>query len=152
MARGGWPGPSDPDAGVWGGESVARRFISPDGMTVLVGRGAADNDILTFKLASPKDFWFHVAGESGSHVVVRNPDGESRLPRETARFAAALAAGYSKARRGGRTAVHWTTCRDVRKARGQAPGKVTLRRSNTVHATPLRPDDPTPPDRLMAAK
>ncbi len=146
MARGmqngtAWCEASDPEAGVWGGVSVARRFTSPDGMTVLVGRTAADNDILTFKLAATKDFWFHVAGASGSHVVVRNPEGQARLPRATARFAAALAAGYSKARRGGRTAVHWTTCGDVRKPRGLAPGKVTLRRSNTVHAAPLRPDD-----------
>jgi len=38
------PPPSDADAGVWRGRSVARRFVSPDGMTVLVGRTAADND------------------------------------------------------------------------------------------------------------
>ena len=36
---------------------------------------------------------FHVAAESGSHVVVRNPANLDRLPRETLRFAASLAAG-----------------------------------------------------------
>jgi predicted ribosome quality control (RQC) complex YloA/Tae2 family protein len=138
------PGPTDPELGLWRGRSVARRFTSPDGMTVLVGRTAADNDILSVRLASPRDFWFHVAAGAGSHVVVRNPDGLSRLPRDTARFAAALAAGHSKARAGGQVAVHATTCREVRKPRGFPAGKVTLGRYETITVVPLRPDDAPP--------
>ena len=129
---------TDADAGVWQGRSVARRFVSPDGFIVLVGRTAADNDIVTCKLAAPKDFWLHVAAESGSHVVVRNPDGLDRLPRETLRFAAGLAAGYSKARHAGRVAVHVARGADVHKRRGAPPGEVMLDRFTTVHATPLR--------------
>jgi predicted ribosome quality control (RQC) complex YloA/Tae2 family protein len=123
---------SDADAGIWHGKSVARRFVSPQGFVVLVGRTAHDNDILTFKLAAPRDFWFHVSGESGSHVVVRNPEGLDRLPRETERFAAALAAGYSKARNAGRVAVHVTRCADVHKSRGAPAGQVTLSRFTSV--------------------
>ncbi|HEX5757850.1 MAG TPA: NFACT RNA binding domain-containing protein [Thermoanaerobaculia bacterium] len=132
------PPPSDPEAGVWRGRSVARRFVSPDGMTVLVGRTADDNDLLTFELAAPRDFWLHVAADSGSHVVVRNPEGLERLPRETARFAAALAAGYSKLARGGRTAVHVTTRNEVTKRRGAPPGEVLLGRYTTVYAQPSK--------------
>ncbi len=132
------PSPSDPDTGFWQGRSIARVATSPDGMTVLVGRTARDNDVLSIKVAAPRDFWFHVAGESGSHVVVRNPDKLEALPRETKRFAASLAAGYSKARRGGKVAVHMARAGDVSKARGLAPGKVHLRRFQTVHASPLR--------------
>jgi len=139
--RGHPPGETDADAGIYLGQSVARVATSPDGMTVLIGRTARDNDVLSLKLAAPRDFWFHVAGESGSHVVVRNPDKLDVLPRETKRFAAALAAGYSKARQGGRTAVHMAQACDVGKRSGMAPGKVTLRRYATVHAHPLRLDD-----------
>jgi predicted ribosome quality control (RQC) complex YloA/Tae2 family protein len=110
-------------------------------MVILVGRTAADNDRLSLELASPNDFWFHVAAESGSHVVVRNPDGLERLPRDTRRLAASLAAGHSKARRGGRTAVHMARCRDVSKRRGLAPGKVHLGRHETVQASPVRIED-----------
>ncbi|MFV2072750.1 MAG: NFACT RNA binding domain-containing protein [Thermoanaerobaculales bacterium] len=138
--RSGPPPPSNPDAGIWQGRSIARVATSPDGMIVLVGRTANDNDVLSLKLASAKDFWFHVASESGSHVVVRNPDGLDSLPRETKRFAASLAAGYSKARRGGKVAVHMARAADVAKPRGLAPGKVTLRRFATVHASPMRLD------------
>jgi len=135
------PPPSDPDAGIWQGRSIARVAISPDGFVVLVGRTARDNDLLSIKLAAPKDFWFHVAGESGSHVVVRNPDNLDALPRETKRYASGLAAGYSKARRGGKVAVHMARAGDVTKARGLAPGKVHLRRYSTVRASPLRLDE-----------
>ena len=62
---------SDPDNGIWADRRVARRFVSPDGLVVLVGKTADDNDILTLKLAAPRDFWMHVAAESGSHVVIR---------------------------------------------------------------------------------
>jgi predicted ribosome quality control (RQC) complex YloA/Tae2 family protein len=134
-------GPTDPDAGIWQGRSVARRFVSPDGMIVLVGKTAKDNDILSLRLGGQKDFWLHVAGESGSHVVVRNPEGLERMPRETAQFAAALAARYSKARAGGRVAVHVATCRELSKPRGLAPGKVHLGRYKTVHAAPLVLDE-----------
>ena len=135
------PPPSDPDAGIWHGRAVARRVVSPDGMTILVGKTAADNDVLSLKLAAPSDFWFHVASGSGSHVVVRNPDGLDGLPRDSKRLAAGLAAGHSRARRGWRVAVHMARARDVSKRRGLAPGKVFLRRFDTVHATPVRADD-----------
>ena len=136
--RRGAPGPTDGDQGLWQGRAIARRFTSPDGMTVLVGKNAADNDVLSIKLASPRDFWFHVAAGSGSHVVVRNPDGLDRLPRDTLRFAAALAAGHSKVKAGGQVAVHWTRCDEVRKRRGAPAGEVTLGRYETVTVTPRR--------------
>ncbi|MDY7092680.1 MAG: NFACT RNA binding domain-containing protein [Acidobacteriota bacterium] len=135
------PPPPDPEQGTWRGRSVARRVVSPDGLTILVGRTAADNDILSLRLASPRDFWFHVAADSGSHVVVRNPDNLDRLPRETQQMAAGLAAGYSKARRGGRVPVHVTRCSEVSKPKGLPPGKVRLGRSSTVQVAPLRIED-----------
>lgn len=135
-ARSGPAGPTDPDAGVYCGRTVARRFLSRDGFVVLVGKTAEDNDVLTFKLGAPRDVWLHVAAEPGSHVVVRNPDGLERLPRDTIRFAAGLAARHSKARSAGRVAVHVATCADVSKPRGLPAGKVVLKRYTTVHATP----------------
>jgi predicted ribosome quality control (RQC) complex YloA/Tae2 family protein len=33
-----------------------------DDVEVLVGRGDAENDYLTFEVAEPHDFWLHVAG------------------------------------------------------------------------------------------
>jgi len=134
------PPPPDPERGIWQGRPVARRFVSPDGMTVLVGKTAEDNDVLSLKLAAPRDFWFHVAAESGSHVIVRNPEGLDRLPKATEELAASLAAGYSKARNGGRVSVHMCRAEDVRKPRGLPPGKVVLERFKNVQVAPWRPD------------
>ena len=117
---------------------MARRTVSPDGLVILIGRTAADNDVLTFKLAAQTDFWLHVAGESGSHVVVRNPANLERLPRDTKQLAAALAAGYSKARTGGRIAVHLCRVRDVSKPRGWPAGKVAIGRYDTLRVSPER--------------
>jgi len=134
------PGVTDPDEGIYQGRKIARKTLSPEGMIILIGKTAPDNDILSLKLASPRDFWFHVAGESGSHVIVRNPENLSSLPRETRRFAAALAAGYSRARRGGMVAIHETRVRYVSKRRGMEAGKVLLARHSTIRVRPLRLD------------
>ena len=117
-------------------DDVARRFESPDGMVVLVGKSAADNDVLTFKVAGQTDFWMHVAGESGSHVVVRNPENLDTLPRETLRYAASLAARYSKAKNAKKVTVHVARRKDVQKPRGMAAGKVVLKGYKSVKVEP----------------
>lgn len=139
------PGPSTPptdrEQGLYRGRRVARRFVSDDGWVVLVGKNAADNDVLTFKLGRPYDFWLHVAGGPGSHVVVLNDDRAARMPRDTEQLAASLAAGYSSERRGGRVSVHLVQCSDVSKPRGAAAGKVSIGRPRKLQAPPLREDD-----------
>jgi len=142
MSPGGTPPPSDPEQGIWRGRRIARRFVSPDGLTVLVGKSAEDNDRLSLDLCAPWDFWFHLAGDSGSHVVVRNPDRLDHLPKSTAEFAAGLAAGYSRARNAGRVAVHQARGADVSKRRGQPPGEVSLERWSSIQVRPLRGDEP----------
>jgi predicted ribosome quality control (RQC) complex YloA/Tae2 family protein len=104
-----------------------------DGFEILVGRGDADNDALTFDVASPHDFWLHVAGTPGSHVVVRNPDRVAELPRPVLEHAARLAAWHSKSRaRPGKVEVHVCRVADVSKRRGAPAGEVTLRRYDRV--------------------
>lgn len=130
---------TDADQGIWQGRAIARRFLSTDGMIVLVGKTAEENDLLSLRLGAPNDFWMHIAGDSGSHVVVRNPDNLDHLPKETLHFAAGLAARYSKAKNARRVPVHLARCADVSKPRGFEPGKVLLRRYTTVHAMPVDP-------------
>ena len=130
----------DRSTGRYRGRTIARRFESPDGFVILVGKAASDNDDLTFKLGRPDDFWLHVASESGSHVIVLNDAGVDRLPRPTRDLAAGLAARYSKAKSGGQVAVHFCQCRDVGKRRGAPAGQVELRRWDTVKAKPAQVD------------
>ena len=115
------------------------RTIDVDGFRVLVGKNDADNDVLTFEVAEPDDVWMHVAGHSGSHVVIRNPEGLRDLPRPVLERAAELAAWYSKARGGGKVEVHVCRAADVSKPRGFPPGKVLLARWSRLRVYPRDP-------------
>ena len=113
-----------------------------DGFEVLVGKGDAENDALTFDVAEPRDFWLHVAGPAGSHVVVRNPEELEELPRKVLQRAAELAAWHSKARGSrGKVEVHVCRVADVSKPRGFAPGEVLLRRWSSLKVYPKPPSD-----------
>ena len=118
-----------------------RMFTSSDGFAILVGRTGKDNDRLTFRLASPDDFWLHARGVPGAHVIVRNPRREARPPRETLQEAAEMAAWYSDARESDHADVHWTRRKNVRRSRGSSPGTVTLKRSETLRVRPKPPRD-----------
>ena len=110
------------------GKGMAFRSVMVDDFEVLIGKGDAENDLLTFKVADNLDFWLHVAGHPGSHVVIRNPDKLSELPRQVIERAAELAAYHSKARDGGKVEVHLARIADISKPRGFAPGKVILKK------------------------
>jgi predicted ribosome quality control (RQC) complex YloA/Tae2 family protein len=117
------------------------RSATVGGFEVLIGKGDAANDALTFRVAEPRDFWMHVAGVPGSHVVVRNPEDLPELPRPVLEAAAALAAHHSKARgRRGKVEVHVCRVADVGKPRGFEPGEVRLRRFEVVRVYPRSGD------------
>lgn len=116
-----------------GSKGRSYRAQTVEGFEVLIGRGDADNDALTFDVAEPHDFWMHVVGSPGSHVVVRNPDQLTELPRPVLEKAAALAAWHSKARgRRGKVEVHVCRAADVSKPSGAPPGEVRLRRWDSL--------------------
>jgi predicted ribosome quality control (RQC) complex YloA/Tae2 family protein len=119
-----------------------RRHTSPDGLEILVGKSGDENDTLTFKVASPHDFWLHAAGRPGAHVVVRNPQRLKAIPEATLRVAAGIAAFYSDARREGKVDVHHTQRKHVRKARGMPRGQVLVRRFRTIQVAPRLPAPP----------
>jgi len=118
------------------GKGAAFRSVMVDGFEVLIGKGDAENDQLTFKVADNTDFWLHVASVPGSHVVIRNPDKLSELPRQVLERAAELAAYHSKARDGGKVEVHLARIADISKPRGFAPGKVILKKWTGIRVYP----------------
>ena len=118
------------------------RVVDVLGFEVLVGKGDAENDWLTFEVAEPHDLWLHVAGPAGSHVVVRNPEKLEELPREVILRAAELAAWHSKARGSrGKVEVHLCRVADVSKPRGFAPGEVRLRNWTALKVYPRGMDE-----------
>jgi predicted ribosome quality control (RQC) complex YloA/Tae2 family protein len=111
------------------------QYELPGGWTLLVGTTAADNDVLSTTLANPEDWWFHVEGIPGSHVILRaRPEAEPT--RETLRQAAAVAAYHSKARAAGVTRVYCTKVRHVTKPRGAKTGAVEVSRGAVLKVRP----------------
>ena len=111
-----------------------RRFMSTDGLPIFVGRNARENDELTFGLAKSDDLWLHARGTPGSHVVVRLGKG-TEPPVETLRDAATLALLYSDLKKSGKGEVVYTRRKWVKKAKGQAPGTVTITQEKSLHVS-----------------
>jgi predicted ribosome quality control (RQC) complex YloA/Tae2 family protein len=117
-----------------------RRHTTADGFVIMVGRSGAENDTLTFKVASPEDFWLHAAGSPGAHVVVRNPARVRLLPERTLRAAAGIAAHYSGSRGEGKVEVHYTQRKHVHKRKGMPPGQVLVRKFQSIRVAPHLPE------------
>jgi predicted ribosome quality control (RQC) complex YloA/Tae2 family protein len=112
------------------------RTIKIDDREILVGRTARENDDLTFDVAAPDDFWFHVADYSGSHVIVRNPGKDRELEEPVLVKAAQLAAYFSQARNSSRVEVHYTKRKHVSKPRRAKPGLVRLIEFKSIKVEP----------------
>ncbi|MGI9055334.1 MAG: Rqc2 family fibronectin-binding protein [Pyrinomonadaceae bacterium] len=116
-------------------KSKARNFTSSEGFEILVGKGAKDNDHLTFRVAKSNDLWLHAADYPGSHVVVKSRNREE-IPNKTLIEAAQLAAFYSQAREELKVAVHYTLRKFVHKPKGAVAGLVNLASFKTILVEP----------------
>jgi len=121
-----------------GPQSRPLSLTSPDGLSILVGRNSRQNDEVTFRRANGDDWWFHARGVPGAHVIVR-AQGQALSP-DTVRYAAEIAAYYSRSRAEADVAVDYTRRRKVRRIRGAAPGLVSYAGEQTIRVTPRRPE------------
>ena len=108
-----------------------RCWWTPEGIEIRVGRGAADNDALTFRHSKGNDVWMHVRGRPGAHVVIRTPGAAPSPP--LLQIAAQLALVQSGLADGAREEVVWTRVKHVRKAKGMAPGKVLVGQEKVLY-------------------
>jgi hypothetical protein len=118
------------------GATAARRvpfrtFLARSGKKVLVGKGAADNDALTLKIAKPHDLWLHAKDRTGAHVIVPLEKNHT-CPAEDLIDAAHLAAHFSDAREEKAVDVQYTPRRYLRKPKGSAPGAVVVDREKVL--------------------
>jgi predicted ribosome quality control (RQC) complex YloA/Tae2 family protein len=115
------------------------RFLSPEGFTILVGRNARQNEIITFQEANADDLWLHVRDLPGAHVVIRN--GGQVVSDETLQMAAQLAAYFSSQRGERAVPVAATQRRFVTRMAGGRPGQVHFRNEETITAPAELPAD-----------
>lgn len=107
-------------------------FVSSDGIEIYVGKNNRQNDMLTLKLAGPRDIWMHTKEIPGSHVIIKAEDP----PKQTLYEGALLAAYYSKGRGGENIPVDYTEKRYVKKPSGAKPGMVIYTTNRTAYVTP----------------
>jgi predicted ribosome quality control (RQC) complex YloA/Tae2 family protein len=99
---------------------------------ISVGRNNLQNEYVTFTLARNEEWFFHVQGYPGSHVLLHtNSPTEKQI-----QVAASLAAYFSKARASNYVSVEYTQVRNVLKLPGGFPGAVLLKTFKTIQATP----------------
>ena len=116
-----------------------RTYVTKDGWEVWVGRSNTDNDLITHRLSNPHDYWFHVVGAPGSHVILRRPTRNS-IPKQTTLVEAAqIAAFFSKARKQTRVPVIYTERKFVSKPRRSKPGQAICTRERELMVRPQKP-------------
>lgn len=107
-----------------------RRYQTPCGFEVLIGRNNRQNDQLTFRLAGDYDLWFHAQEIPGSHVLLRLPAGAA--PDDTdLQFTADLTAYFSRARQSEQVPIVYTQPRHVYKPKGAKPG-IAIYKQETI--------------------
>jgi predicted ribosome quality control (RQC) complex YloA/Tae2 family protein len=128
------------------GRLEPRRLRSVEGWEVLIGRSNEGNDYLTHRLARPEDYWLHVHGAAGSHVVLRRGKGKNEPSKRTLEEVASWAAYYSQARTAGKVPVIVTRKKYVRKPRKAPPGLALCEREKTLMVKPQEPPRSALPD------
>lgn len=108
-------------------KSKPLHFISSDGFDIYVGKNNYQNDYLTFKLAAPSDWWFHVKKRPGSHVLLVSNGKE--IPDRTFIEAGKLAVHFSSANSSisdtsNRHEVDYVMKKEIKKPNGAKPGFV----------------------------
>ncbi|MEO7453764.1 MAG: NFACT RNA binding domain-containing protein [Fimbriimonadales bacterium] len=107
-----------------------------DGFTVIWGETATANDFVTTRIAKPNDYWLHVRGAHGAHVVLRTNNKPERVPQPTLLKAAVIAAKHSNQKHARHVPVTVTLGKHVRKPRKAAPGAVTFTNDKTLFVDP----------------
>jgi predicted ribosome quality control (RQC) complex YloA/Tae2 family protein len=117
-----------------------RTFSTSDGWEVWVGRTNVQNDQITHRLSNPHDYWFHVVGVPGSHVILRRPSRNAIPKHRTLEEAASIAAYFSKARKLTRVPVIYTERKFVSKPRRGKPGLAIATREKELLVRPKLPE------------
>jgi hypothetical protein len=116
-----------------------RRLRTAEGWDVLIGRSNEGNDYVTHQLARSEDYWLHVHGAAGSHVVIRRGKGANEPSKRTIEEVASWAAFYSQARTAGKVPVIVTRKKYVRKPRKGPPGLALCTHEKTLMVRPAEP-------------
>lgn len=104
--------------------------VSPSGFKVLIGKSGKGNETVTFKLASREDYFFHVKGYPGAHVILKC--GKTEPDDADIQFCARKALEHSALRGERKGTVLYTRCKYLRRPKGGKPGLVLVTKEETI--------------------
>lgn len=106
--------------------------FSQDNFKFFIGKNNKQNDYIVSKLSAPEDFWFHVQGDFGAHVLVKDEFKNDTLPDEILLKAATLAAKYSERANDAKVNVIYTKRKYLRKPPAANLGYVTYKNEKEI--------------------
>ncbi len=111
-------------------KQIYKVYISPSGFKVLVSKNKEYANELTFKIAKPYDYFFHVKDIRGAHVILKY-EKNKELKEEDIKFAAEIAKKHSKLKGDEKIFVLYTLRKYVRPVKG-AKGLVRIKREKVI--------------------
>jgi len=119
-------------------KSQLHRCKSPGGYELSWGKNNRSNDYVSRHLTAADDLWFHAKDIPGTHLVLKRQAFKGAIPEQDMLFAAAVAAGYSRAKSAGKVEVIVAKGCHVHKPKGARPGLVTVDQYFSVVVAPMR--------------
>lgn len=107
-------------------------FLNAQNVTLLVGKNAAGNELITFHLGHGNDLWLHVSHEKGAHVIVKLSRSKICDP-ETLQDAFQLALKYSGAKDKSSAEVVYGYQKQVKRPPKGKKGQVQLSHPRYAH-------------------
>jgi predicted ribosome quality control (RQC) complex YloA/Tae2 family protein len=110
------------------------RFVSSDGIHIVVGVNDRSNDGLLKVFGSGRHLWLHARDYPGSHVIVLTSGQEA--PWRTIEEAALIAAYYSKGGEQTELGVSYVEIKHLRRPKNAKPGQVLLTNEKVITVRP----------------
>ncbi|WP_133121581.1 NFACT RNA binding domain-containing protein [Raineya orbicola] len=120
-------------------ETIPFKVFQVEGFTILVGKNAQNNDLLTQKYAYKEDLWLHAKDVSGSHVIIKYQAGKN-FPKPVIEKAAQIAAYFSKRRNETFCPVIVTPKKFIRKTKDLEAGEVIVEKETVIMVEPTCPE------------
>jgi len=113
-------------------QKIILEKIELENFQIFIGKNNKQNDYIVSKLSAPEDFWFHVHGDFGSHILVKPKYKTDSLPDEILLQAATLAAKFSERKNDNKVDVIYTKRKYLRKPSAANLGYVTYKNEKEI--------------------
>ncbi len=110
-------------------------IVSPNGLTIQIGRNHRQNELISLKRSRKGDLWFHAQECPGSHVVLKSSC--EKAEESDIKMASDFAAFFSRAKGNTKVPVVMVPTNKLHKLKGGVAGAVNHRGGEVLWGNPL---------------